>query len=107
MRESSAASIFEPPATTARASDLPWAGTSWITRFFRFVAIRMSATTDRLLGTAFVLAIGLLPAYGQYEAQIGAVRFPVSCRPAAQKTFERGVALLHSFWYDEAEKAFS
>ena len=67
----------------------------------------MSATADRLLGTAFVLAIGLLPAYGQHEAQIGAVRFPVSCRPAAQKTFERGVALLHSFWYDEAEKAFS
>ena len=25
---------------------------------------------------------------------------------AVQKPFERGVALLHSFWYDEAEKQF-
>jgi hypothetical protein len=26
---------------------------------------------------------------------------------AAQKTFDRGIALLHSFWYDDAEKTFS
>jgi tetratricopeptide (TPR) repeat protein len=71
------------------------------------MAIRMTATTDRLLRTVSVLAIALFPAYGQHEPQIGAVHFPVSCTAAAQKTFERGVALLHSFWYDEAEKTFS
>jgi len=72
------------------------------------MAIRMSATTDRLPAAALVLAIGLLPAYGQHEThEIGVVHFPVSCTAAAQKTFERGVALLHSFWYEEAEKAFS
>src|SRR5450432_3151167 len=38
--------------------------------------------------------------------QLGTVHFPVSCSPSAQKTFERGVALLHSFWYEEAEKTF-
>jgi tetratricopeptide (TPR) repeat protein len=38
--------------------------------------------------------------------QLGTVRFPVSCDPAVQKRFERGVALLHSFWYEEAEKEF-
>src|ERR1022692_2935890 len=38
--------------------------------------------------------------------QLGTVHFPVSCAPDAQKTFEKGVALLHSFWYEEAEKAF-
>src|ERR1700737_4925320 len=38
--------------------------------------------------------------------QLGTVHFPVSCSPAGQKTFERGVSLLHSFWYEEAEKAF-
>jgi len=38
--------------------------------------------------------------------QLGTVHFPVSCSPAAQKAFERGVALLHSFWYEEAEKTF-
>jgi len=40
------------------------------------------------------------------EAQLGTVHFPVSCTPAAQRTFEKGVALLHSFWYEESEKAF-
>jgi tetratricopeptide (TPR) repeat protein len=42
-----------------------------------------------------------------HHHDLGQVRFPVSCTSEAQKTFERGVALLHSFWYDEAEKAFS
>src|SRR5262249_52889981 len=37
----------------------------------------------------------------------GRVHFPVSCTPTAQKAFEHGVALLHSFWYEEAEKTFS
>jgi len=40
------------------------------------------------------------------QEQLGTVHFPVSCTPDAQKTFEKGVALLHSFWYEEAEKAF-
>jgi tetratricopeptide (TPR) repeat protein len=38
--------------------------------------------------------------------QLGTVHFPVSCTPEAQQTFEKGVALLHSFWYEEAEKTF-
>ena len=40
------------------------------------------------------------------ESQLGTVHFPVSCAAAVQKPFERGVALLHSFWYEEAEKEF-
>jgi len=40
------------------------------------------------------------------QQQLGTVHFPVSCTPEAQKTFEKGVALLHSFWYEEAEKTF-
>ena len=39
--------------------------------------------------------------------KIGQVRFPISCSAAAQKPFERGVALLHSFWYLESAKAFA
>lgn len=38
--------------------------------------------------------------------KLGTIDFPVSCDAAAQKEFRRAVALLHSFWYDEAEKAF-
>lgn len=38
--------------------------------------------------------------------KLGSVHFPVSCREPSQRQFDRAVALLHSFWYDEAEKAF-
>ncbi|HVR71614.1 MAG TPA: hypothetical protein VMT87_12300, partial [Vicinamibacteria bacterium] len=38
--------------------------------------------------------------------KLGTVSFPISCAPAVQAPFARAVALLHSFWYDEAEKAF-
>src|SRR2546428_12333049 len=38
--------------------------------------------------------------------QLGTVHFPVSCAEAVHRPFERGVALLHSFWYEEAEKEF-
>jgi len=38
--------------------------------------------------------------------KLGTVAFPTSCAPAVQARFGRAVALLHSFWYDEAEKAF-
>jgi tetratricopeptide (TPR) repeat protein len=40
------------------------------------------------------------------QAQLGQVDFPVSCAPAAQQQFNRAVAILHSFWYEEAIKAF-
>src|SRR5207253_799548 len=39
--------------------------------------------------------------------RIGQVTFATSCGAAVQKPFERGVALLHSFWYIEAAKAFT
>ena len=40
------------------------------------------------------------------QDQLGTVHFPVSCAPDVQKSFEKGVALLHSFWYEESTKAF-
>src|SRR3989442_13705871 len=39
--------------------------------------------------------------------KLGTVVFPVSCSPAASQQFARAVALLHSFWYEEAVKAFT
>ena len=38
--------------------------------------------------------------------KLGQVNFTVSCTPAAQRQFNRAVAWLHSFEYEEAEKAF-
>jgi len=38
--------------------------------------------------------------------RLGTVAFPVSCAPAVQADFNRGVALLHDFWYEEARPQF-
>ncbi len=43
--------------------------------------------------------------FGDME-QVGTVHFPTSCSPSVQPQFERAVAMLHSFWYEEAGKAF-
>ena len=44
----------------------------------------------------------------RHEAsELGWVNFKVSCTPPAQKQFNRAVAWLHSFEYEEAEKAFT
>ena len=42
------------------------------------------------------------PAHGE----LGRVAFPSSCSAAAQPAFERGVAMLHSFWFDQAQRTF-
>jgi len=39
--------------------------------------------------------------------KLGSVSFSTSCTPAVQKEFQRGVAMLHSFWYEEAERSFN
>lgn len=38
--------------------------------------------------------------------KFGAVHMPISCAASVQAPFERGIALLHSFWYEEALKQF-
>ena len=47
------------------------------------------------------------PPSAEAGERLGTVNFPVSCTPAAQADFNRGVALVHSFWYEEAEKQFA
>ena len=38
--------------------------------------------------------------------KLGKVAFPTTCRSDVQPRFERAVAMLHSFWFDEAHRAF-
>jgi tetratricopeptide (TPR) repeat protein len=38
--------------------------------------------------------------------RLGTVSFSVSCAPAVEARFTRGVALLHDFWYQEARQQF-
>src|SRR5687768_17790892 len=39
--------------------------------------------------------------------RLGTVSFAVTCAPATQPRFERAVAMLHSFWFDAADRAFA
>jgi tetratricopeptide (TPR) repeat protein len=39
-------------------------------------------------------------------AMLGSVTFQTSCKPQVKQQFNRAVALLHSFWLDEAERVF-
>ncbi len=68
-------------------------------------------------GAVFVaLLIGSLRAFSAETSGVrepgdlrtaGTVNFPVSCAPAARPEFTRGVALLHSFFYEEARRIFT
>jgi hypothetical protein len=64
-----------------------------------------------LLGLACSLAVrhvecATAPEPGDLRAA-GKVEFPVSCAPSVQSEFSRGVALLHSFFYEEARRVFT
>ncbi len=57
--------------------------------------------------TRAVLALCVpLAAFAQSADRVGKVDFPNSCSPAVQEKLLRGVAMLHSFYYRAAQKAF-
>ena len=71
----------------------------------------------RLLAALFLLAPLSLVAddpHSQHQhhhdapdlGNIGKARLQTSCNEAAQVELNRGIALIHSFWYAPAEKAF-
>ena len=39
-------------------------------------------------------------------SRLGTVSFNISCKPQVKTEFDRGIALLHSFWLDEAGRSF-
>src|SRR4029453_2155451 len=47
-----------------------------------------------------------LPAAAFGQDKLGKVTFPTSCDARVQGQFERGVAMLHSYWFTEARKVF-
>src|SRR5215813_12541104 len=66
----------------------------------------------RIIVSAFIGVVCLWPQedhqhHERVVSGLGSVNFPTSCSPAAQKQFTRGVALLHSFGYEEARRAFA
>jgi len=64
-----------------------------------------------LPGGLFLILVARLGAQnheheGAHVERLGHVVFATSCRPEAQQRFERAMALLHSFWWEEGGRAF-
>jgi tetratricopeptide (TPR) repeat protein len=67
----------------------------------------MSAHPIRMLiATGLITAALTGDAIGQQEQQLGKVTFPTSCDPGVQTEFDRGVAMLHSYWFLIARRNF-
>ncbi len=71
-------------------------------------------TSRFTLALAVSLALAPWPVVAEHEhdhahaapEKLGRVHFPISCKPEVQPTFTRGLALLHSFAYEEAARTF-
>src|ERR1700730_3072651 len=57
------------------------------------------------IASATVATLGAAHAQPAADDHLGSVHFPISCR-AGQAKIERGIALLHNFFYPETAKAF-
>jgi tetratricopeptide (TPR) repeat protein len=73
---------------------------SFYPRIFLLIGLASSLITLRHIECATVPEPGDLRTAGKVE-------FPVSCTPSVQSEFSRGVALLHSFFYEEARRVFT
>jgi tetratricopeptide (TPR) repeat protein len=73
-----------------------------------------SASTRTVCFIAFVSTLFVLrnsecatsPEPGDLRG-VGKITFPITCAPDVQSDFARGVALLHSFFYEEARRVFT
>jgi tetratricopeptide (TPR) repeat protein len=56
--------------------------------------------------SAFAQSSASAPTNSALSERLGTVSFAVSCASAEQASFNRGVALLHDFWYEESQPQF-
>jgi tetratricopeptide (TPR) repeat protein len=59
----------------------------------------------RFGSTLLVTFASALPALAQTPERLGTVSFPVSCA-SQQVAINRGIALVHDFWYEESQRQF-
>src|SRR5438874_5280491 len=60
-----------------------------------------------LYAAGLITALLTSGAFGQqHEEKLGTLSFPTSCDPKVQAEFERGVAMIHSYWFLVARKVF-
>jgi hypothetical protein len=60
----------------------------------------------RLILVAGITAALTCSALGQQDEKLGKLSFPTSCDPKVQAEFERGVAMIHSYWFLIARRTF-
>lgn len=72
-----------------------------------YTSCKDSDTSLPFSASSLSLKRGDIIACGPPDKEFGTVRFLNSCSQATKRDFDLGVALLHSFEYDEAEKAFA
>src|ERR1700693_481690 len=61
----------------------------------------------KFIAALFALSFTAAFAHDEPGEKLGKVLFKTSCSPAAQKEFERALAMLHSFWFPETTTAFA
>src|SRR6202051_1676077 len=67
----------------------------------------MNTQSGRTLFAAGLITAALASgAIGQQDQKLGKVTFPTSCDPNVQPEFDRGVAMLHSYWFVIARRKF-
>ena len=78
------------------------------------IIVAVVAVTAVLSGTALAQTAPAPPVpqppahdHGAPTGRLGSVHFATSCAPAVADEFDRGVALLHSFWFSAAIEAFN
>src|SRR5262245_32417204 len=95
-----------PPITISA----PAARTGRSTRNYNArVALLRSAVSWRNQLLVTLLATSSLSSFQQPpddREKLGKVHFPISCGGDAQEQFDRGLAMLHSFWYPQGLEAF-
>src|SRR5262245_40484626 len=87
-----------PPAIAGSNGGVPERGETGGTHMTR---------RNRIAAALVVLALAAASmSFAQQTDKLGKVEFPNSCSPAVEEKLLRGVAMLHSFYYSAAQKAF-
>jgi len=70
------------------------------------VPFPLYSVTMRFWSALLVTFASVLPALAQTPERLGTVSFPVSCVASQQVAINRGIALVHDFWYEESQRQF-
>jgi tetratricopeptide (TPR) repeat protein len=65
----------------------------------------MKSTRAIVLASVMAAAVSC-GAFAQPDEKLGRLSFPTSCDPKVQAEFERGVAMIHSYWFLIARRTF-